>query len=699
MDTLLSTTLLRALYVPQRSFPPLKDSCSNSSSNSLTYTRNPKPTALHFSTNSTLSASQEQHTLLFSDWPHLLQLSIGSKNLMLGQAIHAFLIKSGCQNDTFQGNNLVNLYSKFKILDDAQHVFDEMLVRSTITWTSLMKGYADIGDFESVFQVAHDMFCSEEKFNEHTCSVLLEVCSSLEDWRFGEEVHCFVVKSGLQENVFVATSLVSMYSRSGSLGDAEKVFSNMDYKDVRCLNYMILEYGKAGCGEKAIGVFIDLLNSGLEPNDYTFTNLISACSGDVGAHQGLQLHGLAIKYGIMGETSIGNAALTMYGKHGMVEEAETMFYVLDERNLISWTALLSMYVKNGHADMALKVFLEILDLGIGFDSSCLSTALDSCSECRNLELGHQIHASVIKLGFCSGVNVGTALIDIYAKCGNLQSARRVFDSLPAKSTASFNAVLVGFMESQRDLEADPMVLFSQLRLAGINPDFITYSRLLSLAADEACLYRGKGLHAYTIKAGFEANSTVGNAVITMYAKCGSIEDANQMFNGMNTSDCVSWNAIISAYALHGEGNRALSLFEEMKEEGFAPDEITLLAILQACSYTGLWETGLRLFNEMESKYGAKSGIEHFACMVDLLGRSENFSEAIDFINRSPFPDSPMLWRTLVNVCMLLGNLTFGKLAAKCLLELEPGEAGSYILVSNMYARGGMFDAAAKFRTI
>ncbi|CAB4286708.1 unnamed protein product [Prunus armeniaca] len=183
------------------------------------------------------------------------------------------------------------------------------------------------------------------------------------------------------------------------------------------------------------------------------------------------------------------------------------------------------------------------------------------------------------------------------------------------------------------------------------------------------------MHAYTIKAGFEADSTVGNAVITMYAKCGSIEDANEIFNGMNTRDCVSWNAIISAYALHGEGNRALSLFEDMKEEGFSPDEITLLAVLQACSYTGLWETGLRLFNEMESKYGAKSGIEHFACMVDLLGQSENFSEPIDFINRSPFPDSPMLWRTLVNVCMLFGNLTFGKLAAKCLLELEPREAG------------------------
>ncbi|KAM5558864.1 putative pentatricopeptide repeat-containing protein [Rosa sericea] len=698
MDTLLSNALLPAFYVPQRPFPPLKNTFSKSSS-----IRNPKPKSLHFSTNSTLPASpqQEQHNLLFNDWPQLLKFSIGSKNLMLGQAIHAFLLKCRCQTDadTFQGNNLVNLYSKFKRLDDAHRVFDEMPERNTITWTTLMKGYSEVGDYASLFRIARDMFRGEEKFNEHTCSVILEACGSLEESRCGEQVHGFVVKSGLQDNVFVATSLVSMYSRSDCLGNAEKVFSDMDYKDVQCLNYMILEYGRAGRGEKAIGVFIDLLSSGIDPNDYTFTNLISACSGDVGVHEGRQLHGLAVKYGIICETSVGNAVITMYGKHGMIEEAETMFYALDERNLISWTAVLSMYVKNGPVDKALDVFLKVLDLGIHCDSSFLCTVLDACSECRNLELGRQIHSCVTKLGYHSGVHVGTALIDIYAKCGNLQSARLVFDGLSGKNIASLNAVLAGFMESHIHVEDDPIILFNQSRYAGIVPDSITFSRLLSLSAEEACLVMGKSLHSYAIKAGLEANSTVGNAMITMYAKCGSIEEAFQMFNGMSSRDCVSWNAIISAYALHGEGTNALSLFENMKEEGFAPDGITLLAILQACSYSGLWETGLCLFNEMEPKYGTRSVIEHFGCMVDLLGRAGKFSEAIDFINTSPFPDSPMLWRTLVNVCMLCGNLNFGILASKHLLELEPDEAGSYILVSNMYAGGGMFDEAAKVRTV
>ncbi|KAL6141436.1 hypothetical protein ACLB2K_059724 [Fragaria x ananassa] len=699
MDTLLSNPLLPTLYVSERPFPPFHNSFTNSSPFSATSPRNPKPNTLHFSANSTQQPAQ--HNLLFNDWPQLLQLSIRSKNLMLGQAIHAFLLKCRCQSDTdaFQGNNLVNLYSKLNRLEDARQVFDEMPVRNKITWTTLMKGYSGVGDYASLFRVAGDMFRGGERFNEHTCSVILEACGLLQEQRGGEQIHCFVVKSGLQDNVFVATSLVSMYSRSDCLGDAEKVFGDMEYRDVQCFNYMILEYGKAGCGEEAIGVFIDLLSSGLDPNDYTFTNVISACSGDVGVQEGRQLHGLAVKYGVLCETSVGNAVITMYGKHGMIEEAETMLYALEERSLISWTAVLSMYVKNGCVDKALDVFLRVHDLGVGCDSSFLCAVLDACSECRDVELGRQIHSFVTKLSYDSGVHVGTALIDIYAKCGNLQSARLVFDGLSGKNTASLNAVLAGFMGSHIHVEEDATFLFNQSRYDGISPDSITFSRLLSLSAEEACLVMGKSLHSYAIKAGLEANSTVGNAMITMYAKCGSIEEAFQMFNGMNSHDCVSWNAIISAYVLHGEGTTSLMLFENMKEEGFAPDGITLLAILQACSYSGLWETGLCLFNEMELKYGTRSVIEHFGCMVDLLGRAGKFSEAIDFINTSPFPDSPMLWRTLINVCMLCGNLNFGILASKRLLELEPDEAGSYILVSNMYAGGGLFDEAAKVRTV
>lgn len=680
-------------------FSPLKARPANTGFNSYPGHNAQDPNSKTTHSSMVYCNSDSDQNPLFNDWPQLLQISIGSGDLMLGQAIHAFLAKLGYQNDAFRGNNLVNLYGKFNKLGDAQSVFDEMLVRNTITWTTLIKGHLQVNDVESVFRIAREMYWVGEEFNEHTCSVILQACDSLENLVRGEQIHGFVIKRGFDEDVFVGTSLISMYSRCGDLGAAEKVYSNLAYKDVRCLNFMISEYGKAGCGEKAIGVFLHLLGSGLEPNDYTFTNVISACNGDIDVEVLRVLHGMCIKCGCGDEISVGNAIVSVYVKHGMLEEAEKSFCGMGERNLVSWTALLSGYVKNGNGKKALEGFSQILELGVGFDSCCFATLLDGCSECKNLGLGLQIHGFVVKLGYVHDVSVGTALIDLYAKCRKLRSARLVFHSLLDKNIVSFNAILSGYIGADGADEEDAMALFSQLRLADIKPDSVTFARLLSLSADQACLVKGKCLHAYIIKTGFEANPSVGNAVITMYAKCGSIGDACQLFYSMNYLDSISWNAVISAYALHGQGRKALILFEEMKKEEFVPDEITILSVLQACSYSGLLEEGFCLFNDMESKYGIKPEIEHFACMVDLLGRAGYLSEAMSFINRSPFSGSPLLWRTLVHVCKLHGDLNFGQIASKHLLDLAPEEAGSYILVSNLYAGGGMLNEAARVRTV
>ncbi|KAE8684877.1 Remorin family protein [Hibiscus syriacus] len=468
----------------------------------------------------------------------------------------------------------------------------------------------------------------------------------------GRAVHAFLIKSDSSNEVFQGNNLIVYYEKINEIDDArklfdeipKKVFNNIGFKDVQCLIYMILEYGKSGFMEKAFRVFVDMLSSDSEPTDNTFTNLISSCSEKFGIDEGKQLHGLAVKYGVIKVTSLGNAFITMYGKLG-------------------W----------GCSEKAVHTFLELLDHGIYCDPGCLVTVLDGF---KNLDLGVQLHAFIVKVGYLCDANIMTALVDMYSKSDNLKSAKRVFDD---------------------GNDEDAMVLFRQLRLAGIKPDLVTFSRLLSLSTKQACLVKGKCLHAFTIKTGFESNLTVNNALITMYAKCGSIEDAC-LFDGMSRRDSVSWNAIVSTYSIHGQGKMALRLFEEMKQEGVAVDEITILAVLQASCYTGLWQDGLCIFNEMESNYGITLSVEHFACMVDLLGRAGRLSEAMNLINNSPFQDSPLLWRTLVNISKLQGDLDYAVLASETLLNLSPEEAGSYILVSNTYAGSGMLDEAAKVRT-
>ncbi|KAK3003784.1 hypothetical protein RJ639_019709 [Escallonia herrerae] len=359
---------------------------------------------------------------------------------------------------------------------------------------------------------------------------------------------------------------------------------------------MISEYGRAGCNEKAIRVMIEFLNLGLEPNDYTLSNVLSTCNGDRDVEEGRQLHGLAIKHGFVAKSSVGNVMITMYGYYGLVEEAESMFRQMDERNLVSWTALMSVYVQNGSGEKALRGFLEMMMFGIYPDLGCLATVLDGCSETKNLELGLQIHGMIVKLGLLLDVRVGTALVDLYAKCGKLWSARIVLNILDTLNTVSFNAILIGFMEVQGDNGEDAMALFIEHRIAGMVPYPITFGRLLSLSADQASLDKGKGLHVLAIKMGFVDDIMVANALITVYGKCGSIEDAFYVFSGMNGHDSVSWNAMVSAYALNGQGRKAIMLFEGMMKQGFAPDGITILGVLQACVYCGLWEYGFLAYS-------------------------------------------------------------------------------------------------------
>lgn len=603
-------------------------------------------------------------------------------------------MKSASQTDVFPGNNLINMYSKFGSLEDAQAVFDDMPMRNTITWTSLIGGYALVEDLSSVLRHSRLMHQLGERFNGHTCAIVLQACRSPDDCIIGKQVHGLCVRTGDEKNVVVGTSLASMYLRCGRPDDAERVLDAVIDVDVRCLNLLISEYGKMGDETRALRAFCDLrYYYDLEPDEYTFTNIISSCDGG-GADLGRQLHGLAVRCGAVWDLSVGNAIVTMYGKHGLSEDAERMFQGMRRTNLVSWTALMSSLVKNGLHLRAAHRFVELLESSLPLDSSCLATAVDACAHLRDMALVNRIHGVLLKLGFLSDAYVPTALVDAYAKCGNMKAAWQVFKNLARPNAAVCNAILRGGPD-----EEDPLALFNWMRHNGIQPDWITCTRLLSSVADQASMARGTSLHGYAVKSGLEGDINVGNSLISMYAKCGSMEDALQKFGDMASHDCVSWNSLISGLAAHGRGKEAVLLVEKMEVEGLKPDETTLVAALQSCSYSGLFRTGLSIYHDMERKYGIKPSLDHQVCMVDLLGRSGDTSGAMELVEHGGFGDSPLLWRTLVNVCKLNGDTNLGMLAAERLIRLAPDDPGSCVLVCNLYAEAGMLEKAAKFRVL
>ncbi|KAK1305551.1 Pentatricopeptide repeat-containing protein [Acorus calamus] len=493
-----------------------------------------------------------------------------------------------------------------------------------------MNGYSLIGDNGTVCRIAFEMHGFEEVFNEHACSLVLRACASLGDRVRGEQIHSMVIKNGLDADAFVGTSLFSMYSRTGLLDEAEKTFESIVGIDVRCLN----------------------------SNDFGVWESRGWGEGDSGVSR---------FHGCLHEISVANAVVTMYGKHGLVEEAERVFQGMEERNLVTWTAMLSVYLKTGFPLKAIDWFARMIVV--------LLTVLDACAECKNFESLVQVHGLVIKLSYILDDFVCTALIDAYVQCENLGAARLVFDGLATLNIAPFNAILAG--EADED---DFMHLFNRVRLSGVQPDWL-----------------GGSLHCYIFKSGFCEHIDVGNALITMYAKCGSIEQARQIFIGMERRDSVTYNAMISGYGVHGRGKDALTLLQRMETDGLRPDEVSLVAALQACAYSGLFEDGFHLFSDMKKRCLIEPGIEHENCMVDLLCRSGRLMEAMDFAAESRFRDSSLLWRTLVNGCRLRRNTKIGRIASERLISLAPGKAASYILTSNMYSMGGMSKEAAKAR--
>eukprot|EP01018_Ginkgo_biloba_P025611 Gb_06576 [translate_table: standard] len=286
---------------------------------------------------------------------------------------------------------------------------------------------------------------------------------------------------------------------------------------------------------------------------------------------------------------------------------------------------------------------------------------------------------------------------MYSKCGLLKDARQMFDKMIERDRISWNSMIAGYAEHTHDEEA--LKLFEEMQRVGFKPDHFTFSNVLSVCAALAALGQGRHVHAQIISTGFESDVGVGNALVDMYAKCGSIEDARQVFDKMPKRNIISWNAMIVGYAQHGDGNETLVLFEQMQHAHVKPNKITFVGILAACNHRGLVDEGRHHFDSMSIDYGIIPEADHYSCMVGLLGRAGCLDEAEDLINKMPFEPDAVIWGGLLAACRLYNNMELGKRVAEYLFELEPQSSAAYVALSNIYASCGSWDYVAKMRKL
>lgn len=362
----------------------------------------------------------------------------------------------------------------------------------------------------------------------------------------------------------------------------------------------------------------------------------------------------------------------------------------------------------------------------GVEPNCFtfSAVLKVCS----LEPGRALHCHAIKSGFDSDLYVRTGLVDVYARAGDVWSAQHLFDTMPEKSLVSLTAMITcyakhgkvdearalfdGMMDrdvvcwnvmidgyTQHGMPNEAMLLFRTMLAAKVKPNEVTVLSALSACGQIGALESGRWLHTYIANNRIQINVHVGTALIDMYSKCGSLEDARLVFNRIRDKDVVAWNTMIVGYAMHGFSQEALLLFNEMGRIGYQPTDITFIGILSACAHAGLVSQGREFFSSMKNNYGIKPKIEHYGCMVNLLSRAGHLEEAYDLIKNMDIDPDPVLWGTLLGACRLHGNTALGEEIAEFLVSHDLANSGTYILLSNIYAATGNWDGVARVRTI
>ena len=324
-----------------------------------------------------------------------------------------------------------------------------------------------------------------------------------------------------------------------------------------------------------------------------------------------------------------------------------------------------------------------------------SSVLKACVNLSYPYIGEQVYGYAVKLGIASVNCVGNSLISMYAKSGRMEDARKAFDILFEKNLVSYNAIVDGYAKNMKSEET--FLLFNEISDTGIGINAFTFASLLSGAASIGAMGKGEQIHGRLLKEGFESNQCICNALISMYSRCGNIESAFQVFYQMEDRNVISWTSMITGFAKHGFAARALEMFHKMLEKGTKPNEITFVAVLSACSHVGMISEGRKHFNSMYEVHGIVPRMEHYACMVDLLGRSGLLIEAMEFINSMPFMADALAWRTLLGAYRVHGNTELGKHAAEMILEQEPDDPATYILLSNLHASAGQWRDVAKIR--
>ncbi|KAJ4848089.1 hypothetical protein Tsubulata_026733 [Turnera subulata] len=588
--------------------------------------------------------------------------------------IHARVIVTvGNCCSAFLAARIVSVYARLGCLSGARKVFGAAAplrcASSVLLWNSILRASVSHGCYEDAVRLHVKMRKLGVLGDGFTYPLVLKACGYTGGSGLCGIVHGHVTEMGFGNHLHVGNELMGMYANLGRMGDAHKVFDRMGLRTIVSWNIMISGYASNCDCDGALGLFWRMESQGLVPN------------------------------------------------------------------LVTWTSLLSSHARSGYHEEALELFGLMRMRGVGVNAEALAVVLSTCGELCALDGAMVIHGYVIKGGFEDYSFVKNALIGVYGKGGDVNGVWNLFLEIENKTIVSWNALIASLAESGLSDEAFEILdellgsegcglsrpnvitwgavigvfaskgrgdasleLFRKMLFAKVRANAVTISTVLSVCAEFASLNRGREIHGYVIRASMDKNISVENGLVNMYTKCGSLKEGHLVFQAIEMKDLISWNSMIMGYGMHGLAGNAIKTFEQMVKSGYKPDAVTFTAVLSACSHGGLVSEGHRLFYQMEKEYKVEIQMEHYACMVDLLGRAGLLQEASEIMKNMAMEPNVCVWRALLNSCRMHKNTAIAEETASHIFNLNPEMVGSYMLLSNIYAGGDRWEDAARVRT-
>ncbi|QCD91940.1 pentatricopeptide repeat-containing protein At4g33170-like [Vigna unguiculata] len=518
----------------------------------------------------------------------------------------------------------------------------------------------------------------------------------------GRAIHAKSITGSIPSTRFLQNHLLNMYVKIGDLSSGLKMFDEMPSRNVVSWSAVMSGCVQNGCAREALSLFSRMHQEGVtKPNEFTFVSALHACSLTEAENYGTlphQIYSLVVRSGFMSNIFLLNAFLASLIRHGKLSEAIMVFKTSPDKDTVSWNTMIGGYLQFSCGQIP-EFWCSMNREGIRPDNFTFATALTGLAALSYLQMGTQVHAHLVKSGYGDDLCVGNSLADMYIKNHKLVEAFRAFHETPNKDVCSWSQIAAGCLHSGEPRKA--LALVADMKRMGVKPNKFTLTTALNACASLASLEEGKQIHGLRIKleGDIDIDVCVDNATLDMYAKCGCMDSAWDVFRSMNSRSVISWTTMIMACAQNGQSREAIQIFEEMRETSVLPNHITFVCVLYACSQGGFVDDGWKYFSSMTPDYGIFPGEDHYACMVNILGKAGLIKEAKELILRMPVQPSAIVWQTLLSACQLHGDVPTGKLAAERALRRDRKDPSTYLLLSNMFAEYSNWDGVLILREL